>query len=328
MSEIFDELAAASRNWSGEMPSGAMLSATRSFLSAAAQDEAVVREAATSLNTLDPGSAAWIAVAFGTLVERGVSAALSGPAVLDYLRSLLPGLPAPGSEENPRPEPPPEQATLIAQFQYLCQAAVAHLARLSTERQAMGQDAALLERLDELAVYTPGALWVREALLKTSGTLVLLHVASGTGLRLWYTNVSNNFHLLSLLQTAVGTAIPGGRVADDTIALMARGKASESITDEAWWHYGDATSPKSNVMASVWGELLVRDIPRVNGEQVILLWPPILARRTWDAGFLGPHLDAMPADAGVERMLTPEECKAWLEQLGIGPERKPWWRIW
>lgn len=317
MSEVFDELAAASRNWAGEMPSGAMLSTTRAFLSAAARDESLVREAAASLSRLDPGSAAWIAVATGTLVERGVSAELSGPAVLQYLRSLLPRLPT--------APPTPEQATLLAQFQYFCQAVVAHLARLPTERAAMGQDTALIERLDEIGGYSHGALWVREALLKTSGTLVLLHVESGTGLRLWYTNVANNFHLLSLLQTAVGTRLPGGRVADDTIALMARGKASESITDEAWWHYGDATSPKANAMASIWGEHLVRDIPRVNGEQVILLWPPMLAKRTWDAGFLAPHLDAMPADAGVERMLTPDECRAWLETLGIGRKRKRWW---
>lgn len=317
MSEVFDELAAASRNWAGEMPSGAMLSTTRAFLSVAAKDESVVREAAASLSKLDPGSAAWIAVALGTLVERGVSAELSGPAVLQYLGSLLPRLPTAA--------PTPEQAPLLAQFQYFCQAVVAHLARLPTERAAMGQDAALIESLDEIGGYSHGALWVREALLKTSGTLVLLHVESGTGLRLWYKNVSNNFHLLSLLQTAVGTSLPGGRVADDTIALMARGKASESITDEAWWHYGDATSPKSNPMASIWGELLVRDIPRVNGEQVIVLWPPILAKRTWHAGFLAPHLDAMPADAGVERALTPDECKVWLETLGIGRKRKRWW---
>jgi hypothetical protein len=328
MSKIFDELSAASREWSGDAPTGAMLSTTRGFLSAATQDESLVREAAASLINMNPGSAAWIAVALGTVVERGASAELSGSAVLEYLRSMLPRLPAPASEQGAAPDPTYEQTTLLGQFQYLCQSSVTHLARLPLLRHAMGQDAALLDRLDELGGFTPGAFWVREALLKTSGTLVLLHVESGTGLRLWYTNVSNNFHLLSLLQTAVGTRIPGGRVADDTIALMARGKASESISDEAWWHYGSATSPKADVKASIWGEGLVRDIPCVNGEQVILLWPPILASRSWHSGFLAPHLDAMPADAGVERILTPDECKAWLEQLGIGAERKPWWRIW
>ena len=191
----------------------------------------------------------------------------------------------------------------------------------------MGQDAPLLDRLDVLGGYSHGAWWVREALLKTSGKLVLLHPPSGTGLRLWYDNVSHNFHLFSLLQTTVGTAIPGGRLADDTVALVARGQSADPVTDEAWWHYGTATSPKPELKASLWGEGLVRDIPRLDGEQVILLWPPVLGSRSWDAGFLGPHLEAMPADAGVERVLGADETKVWLEKVGIGRERKRWWRL-
>lgn len=303
-----------------------MLSSTRGFLAAASKDDSLLREAAASLATQDSGSAAWIAVTLGTLVERGASAELSGRAVLDLLQSLLAKLPASGSAEDPPPEPTREQTTLLAQFRYVCQSAVTHLARLPALRESLGGHASLLERLAELGGYSHGAWWVREALLKTSGTLILFHPPSSTGLRLWYSNVSTNFHLFSLLQTAVGTAIPGGRVADDTVALVARGKSADAISDEAWWHYGAATSPKPDMSASIWGEGLVREIPRVNGDQVILLWPPILASRTWDAGFLQPHLEAMPADAGVERTLTPEETQAWREKLGLGQTRK-WWRL-
>jgi hypothetical protein len=326
MSELINELAAAGRQWSGDAPSGAMLSTMRAFMSAATKDDSLLREAADTLRSQDPGSAAWIAVALGTLVERGASAELSGPAILDHLRSWLPTLPTPGNDEAPL-DPTREQATLLAQFQFVCQSAVTHLARLPAQREVMGHDLPLLERLDALGGYSHGALWVREALLKTSGTVVLLHPPSGTGLRLWYTNVSNNFHLFSLLQTAVGTAIPGGRPGDETLALAARGQSTAPVSDEAWWHYGSAASSKADVKATIWGEGLVRDIPRVNGEQVILLWPPILESRTWDAGFLGPHLEAMPADAGVERLLTADESKAWLEQLGVGPKRTRWWRF-
>ncbi len=109
----------------------------------------------------------------------------------------------------------------------------------------------MLERLSELGGWSHGALWVREALLKTSGALILLHPPGGTGLRLWYSNVSNNFHLFSLLQTAVGTAIPGGRVADDTIALVARGKSADRISDQAWWHYGSANSSRADLQSSI-----------------------------------------------------------------------------
>jgi hypothetical protein len=327
MTDVFQELAAASRNWAGDGPTGAMLSALRAVMSAATQDDSLLREAAKSFHALEPGSAAWTAVAFGTLAERGASAALTGPAVLDHLRSWLPRLPMPGSADAPPPEPTPSQKRLLAQFQFLCQSVVTHLARLPEQRAALGQDAALLERLGELGGYTPGAWWVHEALTRTSGTLVLLHPPSATGLRLGYTHVSNCFHLFSLLQTAVGTRIPGGRVPDETIAWAARGKNSEPVRDTAWWHYGNPASPKADLGASIWGEGLVREIPRVNGEQVMLLWPPLLHVREWDAGFLGPHLEAMPADAAVDRMLTPEESKAWLETLGIRRRRKAWWPL-
>jgi hypothetical protein len=327
MSDVFNELAAASRNWAGEGPTGAMLGAMRAAVSATTQDPALLREAADSFRALEPGAAAWTAVAFGTLAERGASAEVTGPAVLEMLNSWLPRLPTPGSEDAPPPDPSPSQKRLLAQFQFLCQSAVSHLARLPAQREGLGRDAALLQRLDEIGLYTPGARWVHEALTKTSGTLVLLHPPSALGLRLDYTHVSNCFHLFSLLQTAVGTRIPGGRVPDETIAWAARGRNSESVIDKAWWHYGTPASPKADLKATIWGEGLVREIPRVDGEQVVLLWPPILQLREWDAGFLGPHLEAMPADAAVERMLTPEESKVWLNKLGIARERKAWWRL-
>jgi len=272
-----------------------------------------LREAAAALGSVEPGAVAWSAVTFGTLVERGVSAEITGPAVLEQLRAWLPRLPAHGTDPS------------LAQFRYLGQAVVAHLARLPAQRLALGRDAALVERLDELRSRTPGAWWVYEALLKSSGTLVLLHPPSGTGLRLVYANVSHGFHLFSLLQTAVGASLPGGREPDEAVAGVARGKSGDTISDEAWWHYGAPRSPKPDSAATIRGEDLVSEIPHVDGEQVVLLWPPILPSRSWDSGFFGPHLEAMPADATVERMLTAEECKAWLETLGVGRRRKSWW---
>jgi hypothetical protein len=313
MSEVFDKLAAASRNWAGDAPTGAMLVATRAFQSAASADESVLREAAAALGSLEPGAVAWSAVTFGTLVERGAAAEITGPAVLEQLRAWLPRLPAHGTDAS------------LALFRYLGQAAVAHLARLPAQRLALGRDAALIERLDALRVRTPGAWWVYEALLKSSGTLVLLHPPGGTGLRLSYANVSHGFHLFSLLQTAVGTSLPGGREPDDAVARVARGQSSDTITDEAWWHYGTPLSPKPDAAATIRGEDLAREIPRVDGEQVVLLWPPILRSRTWDSGLYGPHLEAMPADATVERMLTADECRAWLATLGVERRRKSWW---
>jgi len=313
--DILQELAAASRDWIGDPPGGAMLSTMRAFQAAATSDESLLRAAAATMSSYEAGSIAWIAVGLGTLVERGASAELTGPAVLAQVASWLPALPTPGAEDESPVVPTPDQAMRLARFQFLCQSAVTHLARLPDLREAMFSDSAVLARLDELRSYSPGAWWVHEALIKTSGTLVALHPPTGTGLRLRFTNVSNCFHLFTLLQTAVGTRIPGGRLRAGAIT---RG-------DDAWWHYGSPRSPKADLGASIWGEGLVREIPRVDGELVILLWPPVLQGRAWDAGFFGPHLDAMPAEATLERMLTPEESRAWLEKLGVARAQKRWW---
>jgi hypothetical protein len=320
MSEILNSLVAASRQWIGDSPTGAMLGATRAFIAAASHNESLLREAVESLQQQEPGPQAWLAMAFGTLAESGASAELTGPVVLEQVRTWLPLLPDGGSGDEPPPVPTPEQAIRLSQFQFLCQSAVTHLARLPSLREAMGRDSALLDRLDGLRGYSYGAWWVLEALLKSSGTVVVLHPPSYSGLRLEYSNISNAFHLFSLLQRAVGTRLPGGRKPP---------AADAPLDTEAWWHYGSPTSPQPDLTASIGGEGSVRDIPRVDGEQVVLLWPPILARRGWDTAFFSPHLEALPASARVERMLTEDESRAWLEKLGVsGTGRRPWWRFW
>jgi len=156
MSDPFHALAAASRDWIGDAPSGAMLSALRAFLAAATHDETVVRDAAARLGSQEPGAIAFLAVAFGTWVERGGAAHITGPAVLDQVIAWLPRLPVPPNTDapppapTPTPTPTPDEAMWLARFQFLCQSAVTHLARLPETREALGHDAALLDRLAEL----------------------------------------------------------------------------------------------------------------------------------------------------------------------------------
>jgi hypothetical protein len=319
VSELVAALLGSSSGWAGGTPNGAQLRSTRAFVQAAEQDPELLSEAVMSLADVDPGAAAWIAVTCGTVVERGASAEVTGSAVFALLRSWLHRLP-----DGPQDD---AQRALLELLGYLCQSVVTHLARLPEQRAALGQDQALLDRLASLQEYSPGAFWVHEALTKSSGTLVLLHPPSRAGVRVKYANVSNCFHLFSLLQTAVGTRLAGGREPDEVIARVARGQGNETVTDEAWWHYGNATSKEPDVAASIWGEGLVRDIPVIDGVTVVLAWPPQLKTRTWDAGFLGPHLEAMPADAVMEGSLTQAETDAWLARVG-SDQRKRWWRFW
>jgi hypothetical protein len=321
--QLCEALMTAARGWKGDSPTGAMLTSTRAFLAAASEDAALVARVSAALSECEAGAAAWIAVTCGTAVERGAPAELSGPAIFSLLRTWLAKLPE--VTEEAAPVPTVAQAELLVLFRYLSQSVVTHLARLPALREAMGREPELVHRLGELGGYSHGATWIFEALLKSSGTLIFLHPASGAGLRLGYSNVSNCFHLFSLLQTAIGETIDGGRVPSDAIARVARGKSTETVDDEAWWHYGTLHSKHADMSTTIWGEGLVREIPRVDGMPLILAFAPILKTRMWDAGFLGPHLEALPADVTVDSVLTPDEVQAWLKRIGF-IARKTWWR--
>jgi len=194
-------------------------------------------------------------------------------------------------------------------------------------REALAGDEPLLARLEALEIYTHGATWVREMLLRRSGTLIVLHPASGRAFKLRYTHVARCFHLFSLIQIAIGTRLPGGREPNPAIVAAARGDSHDAVGDEAWWHYGDPRSKTANLQASIWGEAMTRSIPVIDGVQVILLWPPLLQGRGWSHGFFGPHLHALPANVTIDEELSPESAQSWLETLGVRerPRRKWWW---
>jgi len=321
---VLEDFLRESRNHAGGKPSESLQQVTRAFFQRASSDPAILRAAAESLPTLPPGGAEWLAGVFGAAVTNGYDAALTTPALVQCLRSWLPRLPVPeiaqdeeGEEFDSFPDPTAEQEKLIEALRPLGQSIVAHLARMPGERQKLADDMELLERLEELDGYSPGTRWVREALLRTSGTLIVLHPPTRAGFKLRYENVATNFHLFSLLQAAVGTRIPGGRKAKPKIAAAARGETSDNVNDEAWWHYGDPRSKRPELEESIWGEGLVTDIPLINGARVMLLWPPIMQSRSWDAGFFAPHLQALPANVFFEEELSRESSREWFEALGL-----------
>jgi hypothetical protein len=207
------------------------------------------------------------------------------------------------------------------------QSLVSHLARTPEERQRLATDNALIERLDALGAYSHGTTWVREILVRTSGSIIVLHPPSGAGLEVRYENVATCFHLFTLVQAALGTRIPGGRLPDPAIIAAATGRSNDRLHDEAWWHYGDPRSKTADLKFSIWGEALVRSIPVIDGSQIMLLWPPLLQSRSWDSAFFAPHLAVLKVAVTVERELSPEQCQAWFKALGIRPggRRKSWW---
>ncbi len=312
------------REHDGDLESKAgddLRASTQAFLRATHREPELLTRAAALLEGLPPAGAAWLALTFGTGVETGTDPAHTIPPLLACLERWMDALPSFSSGDADANEevltPSAQQARLIEAFPLLCQSIVAHLARLPAERERLARDAGLMDRLEQLSTYSHGATWVREALLRTSGTLIVLHPPTEQGYELGYENVANCFHLFSLVQVAIGAKLPGGRAPDNAVTAACRGKGMQTVNDQAFWHYGDPYCATPSLQGSVWGEATVRSLPVVEGVRVLLLWPPLLATRSWDSGFFGPHLEALPSDISLRRRLTAEECASWMKRLGL-----------
>ena len=122
----------------------------------------------------------------------------------------------------------------------------------------------------------------------------------------------------------------GSKRVDKNVLSIALGETSGDCLDSAWWHYGRGDCPKPDIMASVFGEMSPCTIPEINDRQVMILWPPILKSRTWDAGFFGPYIEAVPPRVNIIEELSVERAKEWRCRIGLkAEERKPaWWKFW
>ncbi|MFC4158616.1 hypothetical protein [Chitinimonas lacunae] len=304
----------------GEQPSMQLLQIWQPFVDLALQEETTIIELAKSLPTLSPAGASWASITIGSIIESCGGAERTVGALTDLLKNWIARLPQWNAEAEEAPELTAGQAEIAACLSRLCQATVAHLARAEAVRQELARDSELCQRLRALEVYAHGTRWVHEALIRQSGNLLVLMPQDKKGLRIRYQNVGNCFHLFSLFQCTVGTSLPGGRAPDPAITAIAQGEYSDWGSDDAWWHYGSPTATEPDLLSSIWGEGPVSHIPTIKGEPVMLLWPPIFARRSWDTTFYGPPIEAMPPRVVIEQELSEAECVQWLAELGIPAE--------
>lgn len=223
------------------------------FVDLARRDQTALLEAAAMLPQLEPIAASWASVALGAVVEATGEAERTAPVLMGLLREWLAKMPVETGEEE---EPPldAEQTTIAASLTRLCQATVAHLARVPALRAELAGDAALCERLLDLEEHSPGTRWVHEALIRESGSLLLLVPREKRGFRVVYRHVGNCFHLFSLLQGAIGPGLAGGREPDEDMVALAQGEYSDWGEDHAWWHYGSPWSSLPDMLGSIWGE--------------------------------------------------------------------------
>lgn len=337
MTAPLDALLAYGREFEGGAVTADMRAASDAFLAAAADDSVLLAVMAAALPAASPVGTCWLATILGVAVERGAPADAAGPHLFAVFRTWLGRLPASDAEST---ELSDEQRMTVDLLPHLAQPIVSHLAAAPAWRDSLAQDDAVRRELGERWTLTHAVVWVYEAIARSSGIVTLLHVDGGGGVRVRYENVGANYQLFSLLQNAVGERLPGGHAP----RRDADGTSQRYSGTSAWWHYGKPTSPVADFTGAIDGGAYARDLPRVDGEQVMLVGPQLFQGRSWDASFFAPELRAMPPSAVVDSVLTDDEFAAWLRRLGIDPvstsapvpppepvpaePRRPWWRFW
>ena len=232
------------------------------------------------------------------------------------------------SEGSEAEDPPVEKNTLIG-LERMGQGLVAHLSRTPELTRRLSRDKAVTRELERVSHLSIGALWILELLRKRSGSLVVLHGSELSGFRLDYEHLSNCFHLFTLLQGALAGKMPGAQRASADVLAVAMGESSNAVSDTAWWHYGTCAHPQPDVMASIWGEADPALISAIDGQAVMVLWPLVMANRSWDSGFFGPILMSMPPRVTVNSEMSVDEVQEWRARLKLPAiSGKPWWKIW
>jgi len=282
-------------------------------------NQVIPEMAIDAINKLPPFGASWLSLVFGSAIESGAELNKSRDAVVNLLDSWISEFPVIAEDAAELPKLSDKTKIYIEALPLLSRSVVSHVARTPSLRQRLYYDSEFIIKLENTEAYTYTATWIRELLEKNSSDLLIIHVESRRGIKLKYTNVSNCFHLFSLIQTCVGDKLQNGRTPSEAIYQAARCLIDENIRDEAWWHYGDPLSSEPNIFGSIWGEVNVRQIPVIEGIQIILLWPMIMNNRCWDSGFFGPRIDSAMPNIEIVQKLEPNEINPWLEKLKIQP---------
>lgn len=256
---------------------------------------------------------------FGVWLGSSVEAGADPEVVVDeYMQSFLEitkrikTLP----QDSEVPDVPLSE-NLEVGVEYLGQGLVAHIARCPDKRESYSQNSEMMTELSRVSHLSVGAYWVETLLAKRSGELVVIHAEELKGAHVRFKNISNCFHLFTLLQAALQNRMPGAKSVDPDVLSVAIGEQHFDVNDSAWWHFGQPESSEPDIIASVFGEASPDSIGEVDGVRIMLLWSPILQDRSWDGGFFQPSLMAAPASVDLIEELDESEVQAWHEKLGL-----------
>lgn len=338
MQNTFDEslingLSEAANQHDSENFSGPLVDAINALMNASeTEGKDVIDVVSGELPKISsPHGAAALAVWLGAMVESGHAPNSSFRSVRDaFLRWA-----ATVQTKEDEVAEGPEGAFLA--LENCGRSLVSHASRDEATLVSLRSDELLAQELKRLESDSLGAAWLMELLTQLSAELIVLNVEKQAGALVKYENISKCFHLFTLLQGVLGDWLPEGKQTRKALMECARGISSAEENDQARWHFAQPDCPESTLASSVWGEAHISSIGKVDGLQVMILWPMILEGRGWDSGFFGPQLQCKPPDVKLLHFLSNDEFLKWKVRLQLpdkvlkkvaASEKKAWWKIW
>ncbi len=319
MNALVEELVGHAEAQRGRVPSDPFRDALGRFLGMDAADrQAGAAALAARLPDIESCSGAGLlAVLFGSLVESGGDPKPAIPVIAETMVRWCRRIPSPDDGTGPAGAVPAVEDDVPTGTSYLGQALVAHLVRAGQQKAALARDGSFIDDLERVEAVSNGAAWVLQLLRQRSGRLLAIEVERRMAALLDYRNLSNCFHLFTLIQAELADVLADGREADPAVLAAAENGPSGVVSDEAWWHYGPGTVAEPDIAASIWGEASPAEIPEIDGIQVLVLWPALLGSRTWDGAFFAPYLEAAPPSVEFDRLLRPVELEHWWGRLRL-----------
>lgn len=272
--------------------------------------EGIIRAVCDILPRIESGyGAAMLSIWLGAMVEEGHLPEHSAGAVRDAFLKWASKITIRDKDELAEG---PEAA--FHAVDRCAQSLVAHYSRSIGLLTGLAADQTLCAEIKRLSADCNGAMWLDQLMNQASGDLVVLNMMSNTGAVVRYENLSNCFHLFTLLQGTFEAWLPALKRPPKTILDSALGLSLNEERDCARWHFGQPLEDPSSTDSWVWGEASPSTIRSIEQKQIVLLWPMVLESRGWDSSFFTPQIQCRPPSVTIIRELSEPEFADWVQR--------------
>lgn len=215
-------------------------------------------------------------------------------------------------------------------FETLCISSMAFLARDPGLRESLWK-MELWDQVSYIVEEGPESPYLRSAyyvyrIMDTCGplSLLVLHPERQKGFFAEANDLNNCFHLLFLLEEQIAAVLGEsygmlGFEADEALVQLAHGAYPEDCDGKSYstrfmeCNYNTAWRD-AEAGDLIWGEMPPEGIPAVDGQAVIVLRDTGIPR-SFNEGFLVVDHTALSPYVKIERELTDEEYRSWMERL-------------